>query len=345
MSVRTWLSVVTIAFTVLLLFFARHEIATAWELLGTVNLWVLSLIIPAQVIVYFIAGEMMFVYLRDKKAIDHVSIGEQARMALEMNFVNHTLPSAGLSGISYMTWRLNKYGISAGRATLAQLVRFAATFAAFVSLLLIALFIITIDGNINRWMILLSGMMIFVMVGGTAACIYLVSSPARSKKFARWSSSFASAAAKKLRFTKKTNILPEQKVAKFFSEIHDDYLSLKKDKKILRKPYLWGIAFIIGDVSLYWITFWALGTPINPAPLLIAYGLAILAGFVVVTPGGAGAFEAIMVSFLLVAGVNPGIALAGILLTRVVIMLGTISLGYVFYQHALVKYGKPKTSA
>lgn len=345
MSVRTWVSIITVVFIALVLYFGRHEIVTAWKLLGEVNLLVLSLIIPAQIAVYFVAGEMMFVYLRDKKAINNVSIGEQARMALEMNFVNHTLPSAGLSGISYMTWRLSKFGISAGRATLAQLVRYAATFAAFTVLLLLALLIITIDGNINRWMILLSSIVIFIIISTTTVGIYLVSSPSRGKKFSHWFCNIVNRLAYKLRFTKKTTVLTEDRVVRFFAEMHEDYLELRKDQRILLKPFLWGIAFIVGDVILYMITFWALGTPINPAPLLMAYGIAILAGFVVVTPGGTGVFEAIMVSFLLVAGINPGVALAGILLTRVLVLLGTIGFGYVFYQHALVKYGKPKSSA
>ncbi|MCA9341568.1 flippase-like domain-containing protein [Candidatus Saccharibacteria bacterium] len=343
MSVRTWVSIITLIFLGLVIYFGRHEIITAWKLLGEVNLLVLSLIIPAQIVVYFIAGEMMFVYLRDKKSIDHISIFEQARMALEMNFVNHTLPSAGVSGITYMTWRLSKFGISAGRATLAQLVRYVASFAAFTVLLILALVAITIDGDINRWMILLSSITIFIILASTALGIFLVSSPARSRKFSNWLVSVINKLIYKV--TKKKELLSIDRVIKFFRDMHSDYVELRNEKKILLKPFLWGIAFTIGDVMLYMIVFWALGTSINPAPLLMAYGIAILAGFIVVTPGGAGVFEAIMVSFLLVAGVNPGVTLAGILLTRVLVLLGTIGFGYIFYQHALVKYGKSRNSA
>ena len=59
-----------------------------------------------------------------------------------------------------------------------------------------------------------------------------------------------------------------------------------------------------------------------------------------VTPGGAGAYEAIMVGFLTVAGINPGVALLAILLTRVLLMLGTIVAGYAFYQQAILAHGK-----
>jgi uncharacterized protein (TIRG00374 family) len=126
----------------------------------------------------------------------------------------------------------------------------------------------------------------------------------------------------------------------FFEEMHKDYLSLRGDKKILIKPFLWGLVFTAADVSLFLIAFWALGVPVNPAPVLIAYGVASLAGFFVVTPGGAGAYEAIMVAFLAVAGLSQGVVIAGVVLARVIILLGTIILGYVFYQMALIKYGK-----
>ncbi len=342
MSFRSWLSVITVLLLAIILYAARDEIVHAWGLLSQVNLWVLSLIIPAQIIVYFIAGEMMFCYLRDKKAIGHISVVTQARMALEMNFVNHTLPSAGVSGMSYMTWRLSRYRISAGRATMAQLVRFAATFASFIVLLLVALVVITIDGNINRWIILLSSAVVFAMVAAVVLFIFLVSSPSRSRRFSHWLAAISNKALRGLRIRKLT--VDGAKIEHFFDEMHDDFLELKRDKRLLLKPFLWGIVFMIGEIVLYMVSFWALGAYVNPAPVLIAYGLASTAGSFVLTPGGAGAFEAIMVSFLAVAGMAAGVAIAGILLTRVILMLGTICLGYFFYQHALVKYGKSKSA-
>ncbi len=344
MSLKTWLSIITVGLLVIILFAARHEIAHAWQLLGSVDLWILSLIIPMQVVVYFIAGEMMFAYLRDKKVIKHINVATQARMALEMNFVNHVLPSAGVSGVSYMTWRLHKYGISPGRATMAQLVRFVASFAAFIVLLTIALVAITVDGDINRWMILLSSVIVFGMCGGTAFAVYLIGSPSRGHAAVTRLVSVVNRVLRMVR-GKSASDFDVSRALKFFDDIHADYLELKKDKRILLKPFLWGLLFTIGDVLLYAITFWALGSPVNPAPILIAYGLATFAASFVVTPGGTGAFEAIMVSFLAVAGITAGTAIAGIVLTRVILLLGTIGLGYFFYQHALIKYGKSKSQA
>lgn len=340
MSFRAWLSVVTLVFVAIIIFFSRHELEHAWQLLGKVNIWILLLLIPGQMLVYFAGGEMIFSYLRSKKSIEHISAFILVRMSLEMNFVNHVLPSGGVSGISYMTWRLGKYGVTAGRATMSQVVRFAAGFAALIVLIALSVLIVTIDGNINRWIILMSSILVFGMVGSIIGFIYLISSHKRTITFGNWLVRVVNRLVRKLTFGRKRSVLNKHKVEVFFNEMHHDYLALRQDKRILIKPFLWGLVFTIADVGLFLITFWALGVPVNPAPILIAYGVAALAGFFVVTPGGAGAYEAIMVAFLAIAGLGQGVAIAGIVLTRVILLLGTIVLGYVFYQMAVLKYGK-----
>jgi hypothetical protein len=47
-----------------------------------------------------------------------------------------------------------------------------------------------------------------------------------------------------------------------------------------------------------------------------------------------------MVAFLAMAGLGSGVALVGILLTRAIMLGGTILFGYIFYQKAILKYGK-----
>ncbi|MCA9342147.1 UPF0104 family protein, partial [Candidatus Saccharibacteria bacterium] len=124
-----------------------------------------------------------------------------------------------------------------------------------------------------------------------------------------------------------------------------DYLDIKREKQRLWQPFLWGIVFVSIDVMMFVVAFWALGQFVNPAPVLLAYGLASIAGFVVATPGGSGAYEALMVGFLTASGVNQGIAIAGVLVSRVLILLVIIVVGYVFYQQSILKYGKsaPRT--
>jgi uncharacterized protein (TIRG00374 family) len=334
------MSVITAVLLVIILFLARHELLHAWQLLSRVNIGILLLIIPIQMLAYYATGEMIFEYLRTKGAFSRVSRLALMRMSLELNFVNHTLPSGGVSGVSYMAWRLGKYGVSAGRATMAQVVRYATGFAAFITLLLIAVLMVTADGNVNRWIIFVSSALVGVMVTAVLIGSYVLSSKRRLDKFSTWIVGFVNALVAKLTFGRVRSVLKKKKIETFFEELHTDFLELRRDKRGLIKPYLWGIVLTISEAALFMIAFWALGASVNPAPILIAYGLASMAGFFIITPGGAGAYEAIMVAFLALAGIESSVAIAGILLTRVILLISTVVLGYAFYQHAILKYGK-----
>ncbi len=339
MSFRAWLSLVTVVLLAIILFASRHELTSAWHLLGQVNLWILALMIPLQILVYYAGGEMIFSYLRAKGQMKEVKKNEQVRIALEGNFVNHVLPSGGVSGVSYLTWRLGLYGIPPGRATMAQIVRYAVGFIAFALLLLVALFAVTIDGDLNRWIILTSASIFGLITLSILAGLFLMSSKRRIDIFVQWLYRTFNLITRRVTFGKKRKLVKEEVIQSFLDDMHHDFLELVRDKRLLVKPLVWGIVYTLGDAGLFMIAFWSLGEIFNPAPILIAYGVATLAGLFVLTPGGAGAYEAIMVTFLAFAGIAGGVAIAGILLARVVILIGTIVLGYVFYQHALSTYG------
>lgn len=344
MSFRAWLSILTFVLIAVVLYFSRHELQHAFTLLGQVNIWVLLLLIPGQILVYYAGGEMIFSYLRAKGKINDVPRSQQTIIAFEGNFVNHVLPSGGVSGVSYLTWRLGHLGIPPGRATMAQVVRHAMSFVAFVVLLFIALFAITIDGSINRWIILSSAVLIVGMSAIVVGAVFLLSSKARTEAFSHWLGWVSDAVVRKVTFGRKKKGFKRALLDEFFEDMHRDFLELRHEKKLLIKPFWWGVVYTAVDVGLFMITFAALGEFVNPAPVLIAYGVAMIAGFFVLTPGGAGAYEAIMVAFLAVAGLTQGTAIAGIVLTRAILLLGTIILGYVFYQKALLKYGKSKSN-
>lgn len=329
----------TIGLLVILVVLARKDIAHAWQLLGRVNIAILLLMIPVQMIAYFAAGQMMFEYLRDKKELKKVRWYTGARMSLELNFVNHILPSGGVSGLSYMSWRLGKYGVSPARATIAQVVRYVAGFLAFLTLLLISVVAITLDAGVNRVIILVSTLLASFIIFGLLFGLYIISSASRMDSFAHTVTRFTNLVVRKVTFNRKRTIVPAGKIENFFGELHKDFLELRKEKKLLIKPFLWGLVYIGMDVAIFSIGFWALGHPVNPAPIVIAYGIASVAGFILLTPGGTGGYEALMISFLSTAGTPQGIAIAGVLLTRVILLLGTIASGYVFYQLALIRYG------
>lgn len=340
MSFRGWLSVITLVLLALVVFFAWPELVKAWQLVERVNVWILALVIPVQFFSYYATGGMIFSYLRAKGNLKETSHWTLTRIALELNFVNHILPSGGAAGFSYLGWLLHKQGVSAGRATIAQIVRFALTFLSFVLLLIIALIVLVVDHNINRTILLLSGMLAVVAIGGTGFIIYIISS---RENLLRFSAGLTRLINKVVRFFtrgRRKRILKPKLLETFFTDLHQDFLEIKREKRILIRPFVWAVLANLADLALLFIAFWALGYMVNPAALFIAFGLSSLAGGVTATPGGAGVYEAIMIAFLASSGVPADVAIAGTLLARVTLILGTIVFGYVFYQLTLNKYGK-----
>ncbi len=337
-SIKTWISLITLVLVIVILYLSRHELLMAWDLLGRVNPWILALLIPTQMLSYYAAGAMVFSYLKKKFGLMVHPI-EAAKIALELNFVNHILPSAGVSGASYMTWRLRHLGVSAGRATLAQIVRFAAAFLAFLALMLVAVLAITIDTGLERPLILVSGGLAAAIIFGTVFMIYLMQSPARLRRTAAFVTRYGNRLWRRV-LKRRTILLREDEVNKYLADLHEDYLELSQDPRVLKTPFIWGLVFIVSEISLFWITFWALGTPVNPAPLLVAYGVAGFAGAFFITPGGVGGYEALMVAFLATTGLNKGAVIAAVLLARTILIVMTIISGYYFYQRALNRYGK-----
>lgn len=343
MKFRTWLSIITLTLLAVVVVAAWGDIREAFGYLGKVDLWILALIIPVQFVSYFATGEMIFSYLRAKGNIRELNVLKVTRMALELNFVNHVFPSGGAAGAAYFSWLLSRHGVSSGRAIMAQIVRFALTFLSFVLLLLVALSVLIIDHSVDRVTILLSLLLAVLAVGATIGGMYLLGSKKRLDAFATWLTRSVNRIVRRVTRGKKGSILKETAITTFFVDIHDDFLAIRRDKKILTKPFLWAILANIMDVVLIYIAFWSFGVQVNPALIFIAFGLASIAGAVVVTPGGAGVYELVMVAFLTSAGVPPTTAIAGTLLARVLLMLLTIVFGYAFYQFTVVKYGKAPT--
>lgn len=324
----------------LVLFLARHELVEAWRLVGAADLWVLALAIPAVIMGHVAAGEMMFSYLRRRERGLHLGPAKAVRLSMEMNFVNHVLPSGGVSGLSYMTWRMRTIGVSASRAAMAQVVRYAMQFVAFIVLLVIAVIVLAHDGVINRTIVLLSSMMVAVMVAVMVGVVVILHSRQRMQRFSVWATRLVNGVVRRISFGRVAQAVAPGRIEHFFQDLHDDYRHLLREKRSLVVPFIWGVLANLADVMLFMVVFWALGAAINPAAVFIAYGLASLSGVVVVTPGGAGAYEAIMVAFLSSAGAPGAIVLAGIVLARIILMLITIGVGYIVYQHAIIHYGR-----
>ncbi len=340
MPIRYLVTVITFILLSLILFFGRHEIINAWQLMDNVDLWMLALLIPVQLLSYYATAGMIFSYLRSKGDLSKTSHWQMTRIALELNFVHHILPSGGVAGFSYLGWLLRHHGVSIGRSTMAQIIRFVIAFFGFVSILIVAVIFLTLDNQINKLIVIISATFVIAAIVSTVLGIYIVGSRKRLAKLSDWVSSFVNGIIRKITGGKHTKIIDPKRVDHFFDELHQDYVEIRRDKGLLLFPYIWALATNILDVALIAIAFMALGYWVSPAILFIAFGISSAAGVASSIPGGAGVYEAVMIAFLASAGVPADIAIAGTLLARVTLLLGTILFGYFFYQLTINKYGR-----
>jgi len=340
MKFRTWVNIITITLLAVVIYFSWGQITQAWSLLGKVNLWIFVLMIPVQFVSYYAVGQVMFSYLRSKGELHKMSRWGMTRVALELNFVNHVIPVSGIAGFSYLGVVMKEHGVSVGRATVAQLIRYATMFVVFVMMILASVIILAFDQKVSRATLIICGAFILATIVSAVVVIYSVSNRKRLVKFSSWLTRTVNKIVAKISFGKKKHLLKLNKVEDFFTDIHQDYIEILSDKRILIRPFLWSLLANICDVGLVFVAFLALGSYVNPATLVVACGISSFTAIFAATPGGSGVYEAIMIAFLASAGVSPDVAIAGTLLARATVLAGTIIFGFIFYQLTIHKYGK-----
>ena len=134
---------------------------------------------------------------------------------------------------------------------------------------------------------------------------------------------------------KKSQFNPDS-AEKFFTDLRQDYLALQRNKTMLWKPALWGLIFSFLELATYWVVGIAMGHPEILPQIMIAEGIASVVGTVLITPGGMGGYEGAFIVVLAATGVDLSIATIVVVVTRIVVMAGTILSGLGFYQQALM---------
>ena len=320
----------------------------------SINLFIVCLLIPEQLFMYYCAGKIFFAYMAGKQRIAEqknkgdkeakkISTWELARISFELNFVNHAIPSGGVSGLGYITWRLKNYGATAGQVSFMYILRYLITILANQTQTIFAIIFLIVTGSVPSnayWMVWLVGAMSVGIIVAIAVLIAIVS----SRKMIRWAAkeltAFSNWLVKTITFGKKKQVLELEKVNKYFMDLHEDFLTAKKDKKLLVKPVIWGFLYNFLEIATYEIVALSLGHGEIFPQIMVAEALGSLVGAVLPTPGGVGGYEGSMITVMCILGTNLAVASTVVIVTRVIVLLNTIVSGYGFYQNAISKIGK-----
>lgn len=336
-SFKLWFNVFTIIGLAVLIYFSRNQIIETFKKLSDLNFYWLVLIIPLQIINYLSVAKFYQSYLRELG--ENIKTKELYSTALEINFINNVFPSGGVSGFGYLRSRLKRMGVPTSKSTLTQLSRHSLTFVSFIVYLLFAIFLLSIFGNASRFMVFISLIIIFLVIGGATLLIYVISSSSRINKFVAILPNLVNYFFNKVRKNKKPTINVE-KIERTFSQLHDEYTHIRKNWTSLKKPFLWTMLMNLTELSTIFVVYLAFGSLVNPGAIIVAYAVASMAGLVSILPGGVGVYEGLMTAILASAGIPNALALSATLVYRVLTMVIFLPIGFVLYQIALRKnYG------
>lgn len=315
-----------------LVYLARDQIVETVSNVGNLKKFALFLMLPAQVLNYHAYSQMYqdLFYILDKR----VRYLKMFRLQLELNFVNTVFPSGGVTGVSYFGVRMRSMGVSGGQSTLVQFMKYVLVFISFQILLAVGLLILALGGQASNLAVLVAGSLATLLFVGTFVCAYIIGSKQRINSFFTFITRVINRAIHVFRRSHPETI-NVQTVQDLFTDLHDNYMLIRKNPKVLKRPLVSALLAYIAEIITIYIVYIAFGQWVNPGAVIIAYAVANFAGVISVFPGGVGIYEFLMTGVLASAGVPPGVSLPITITYRIINMTIQLPPGYYYYHKAI----------
>jgi putative heme transporter len=328
---RLALTLITFAALGALIYGVRKDIGGVVENLGKVNTLALLLIIPVEALNYDAYSRM---YVRLMRILGQkVTYKDMFKLNLELNFVNHILPSGGISGISYFTVRMRAYGVSGPKSTLSQLMKLLLLFASFQPILIVGVLLLAARGHVNNLVMVVASSLITLLVVGSFGFIYMIESRSRINSFLTLVTKTINKFLGLFRRNNETINIAGAQAA--FNELHDNYRMLKENWRELKLPFLYMMIANATEIAAVYVVYIAFGNLVNVGAVILAYAVANFAGLVSVLPAGIGVYEGLMTGVLVATGIPAGLSIPVTLMYRVINMAIQLIPGYYLYQKAL----------
>lgn len=343
---RTVISIATLALVGYVVYQNWDGFVETFENLNHANIFVILLLVPEQLFMYYACGQIFFSYLESKYKM---LFGRKTKLKIstELNFVNRVVPAGAVGGLAYLTYRLKPFGVDAGQASFLYIFRFAITTVVNYVQALVAILILYALGSVPEeatwiiWVSLLMNVGVFIVLG---LIIYVASSKKRIEWFAKLVGKLIAFVVRTVTFGHKRSLFRRERVQNYFLSIHDCVVIVKKDKKSLIKPTMWGFIYSLCEIGVYWIVACAMGRPeILP---VIMVGEAIGSVFDGIVPYGPYELGMAGVMGVLLGGTEEAIAISliTVVMARALSLIFTIGTGWWPYQQAIrSKNGKSDT--
>ncbi len=330
---KTILTVVTLIALGILMYAVRDELANTFRDLQRVNVLILTLIVPLQVVNYHAQAKLY--------QASFWLVGERLRyrslyrLSLELNFVNNLFPSASVSGFSYFALRLKSGAkVPGSKSTLVLLMRFILLFVSFQILLATGVLLLALDGQASGLVILVASSLTTLLIIMTAGLAFVIGSKRRINGFFTALTKILNKAIHKLR-PHRPETISIASVQETFTDLHENYQHIKRHWRALGRPLGYSLLANVTEIACLYVVYVAFGNWVNPGAVILAFAVANFAGFFSVLPGAIGMYEALMTAVLVAAGVPAGVSLPATVMYRVLTMAVQLPPGGYLYHRAL----------
>ena len=333
-SIRTILLILTAILVIFVINENWHDIDDTINHLGEANGFILALLVPEQLFMYYACGQIFFSYLKTRPNVRKFTKNEIMLISTELNFVNHAVPAGGLGGLAFITYRLSPFGVSAGQASFLYIFRYAITTVINYLQALIAIFVLLVLGLIPDeaiWVVPVALVMNLGVGAFLGIVVHIASSEKRIDFFAKTITKLTGIIVRTITFGKRRQLVRTEKISSYFADIHESVAIAKNHKKYLKAPILWGVLYSFFEVATYWLVAISLGRPEIIAYIMI--GEAIGSVFDGIVPYGL--YELGMAGVMIALGVDFPTATIVTVMTRVVTLVLTLITGSVPYYRAI----------
>jgi Mg2+-importing ATPase len=224
-----------------------------------------------------------------------MGLGAATRLSLTKLCVDQAIPSAGLSGATFVANELEQRGIPRPVVAAGIVVDLASYHAAHMLSLAIALIIAAVLADVDA-VVLLVALVFFALGTGFSLLVLAVTGGRR-------------------------NLVPRRLRRLGPLRIAIDFVSdadprLARDPRRLLRASTCQLAVVLFDATTVWVLVRSLGDHASPSGVFASYMISSLLQTVGIVPGGLGAFEAASVVTLRIVGVATPVALAATFLFR-----------------------------
>ncbi len=333
---RRWKLVVNLVMIVALaglVYVLWDQIVYTMRNLSQINAYILLLMIPIQAGNHF-GQAQLYKSLFELLGRHKINLKFLYRMSLELNLVNNTFPTGGVSGFSYFGIRMRTQDVRAGQSTLVHMMKLLMLWVSFEVFLLLGLFLLALGGQASNFMMLIGGSLATMLIVLTIGFGVVIGSKKRINGFFTYITKILNKVIHFIR-PKHPETIEIARVRSLFTEFHYNYVSLAGKYRLFKKPVLYALVANLCEILTIYTVYIAFGHWVNPGAVIIAYAVANLAGLISVLPGGVGVYEALMTAVLAAGGIPPSLSIPVTITYRVVNMAIQIPPGYYFYHSAV----------